>query len=76
MNVNFSEFLDAVQSRTVTLHAADGHPMVQAKVLHAAAITAVGVALAPRLVAAAAVGALFKGLSLSVETTEDGPAPI
>lgn len=67
MNERFSDLLATANERTVTVRAADGHPMVQAKLLHAVIAAAAGIVIAPRLTAAAAVGALFKGLTVSVD---------
>lgn len=74
MNEHLSDLIASAQNRTVTVVAADGHPMARARLLHAAAIAAAGVILAPRLTAAVAVGALFKGLELSIDPTEE-PIP-
>lgn len=73
MNEHFSDLFEAAQSRTVTLHAADGRPLAKAKLLHAAALAAAGVVLAPRLTAAAAVAALVKGIEVSVEGAAEAP---
>ncbi|HLE39034.1 MAG TPA: hypothetical protein VJA44_05205 [Acidimicrobiia bacterium] len=79
MKEEFTDILANAYSRTVTVRAADGRPMVQTKVLHAAAIGAAGIILAPRFAAAAALGALLAGVTLSVdiappEATEGGAA--
>lgn len=71
MHEHCSELFAAASKRTVTIHAPDGHPLVRAKLLHAAAVAAAGVVVAPRLTAAAAVGALLKGMSLSIEEQDD-----
>ena len=67
MNEHLSDLIGTASERSVTLHAEDGRPLVRLKLLHAAALAAAGIVVAPRLTAAAAVGALFKGLSLSVD---------
>ena len=75
MNETFSNLLGAAQSRNVTLRSPSGHPMVRLKLLYAAGIAVAGIVMAPRLTAVAAVGALFKGVSLSLdETLTEAPA--
>jgi len=75
MNETFSNLLGAAQDRSVTLRSPEGRPMVRLKLLHAAGIAVAGVIMAPRLTAVAAVGALFKGVSLSLdETIAEAPA--
>lgn len=75
MNETLSNLLRAAQDRSVTLRSREGRPMIRLKLLHAAGIAAAGVLMAPRLTAIAAVGALFKGVSLSLdETTVERPA--
>ena len=75
MNETFSNLLGTAQDRSVTLRSAEGRPMVRLKLLHAAGIAAAGVLMAPRLTAIAAVGALFKGVSLGLdEATVERPA--
>jgi hypothetical protein len=73
VNENFSALIDAANNRTVTVRTAEGHPMVRAKLLHAVAAAVAGVIVAPRLTAAIAVAALFKGYSLSLEEQKDRP---
>ncbi len=73
VNERFEQLIAAASEKTVTVRSAEGHPMVRAKLLHAAAAAAAGVMLAPRLTAAIAVGALFKGVSLSLEEQQDRP---
>jgi hypothetical protein len=53
--------------RTVTLRSASGKPLLTLGALPAAAALAVALALAPRITAAAAVGALVRRLSLSLD---------
>jgi hypothetical protein len=75
MNETFSNLLGAASNRSVTVRSPEGRPMVRLKLLHAAGIAAAGVLMAPRLTAVAAVGALFKGVSLSLdETIVEAPA--
>lgn len=62
--------LASVGERVVVVAASDGRPLVRLKALHAAAIAAAAVLLAPRPTAAAAIGALFGGYSLRVEENE------
>ena len=73
MNEHFSDLLASASERTVTISTADGHPLIKAKLLHAAAVAAAGVIIAPRLTAAATLGALLKGVTLSLDAP--GPAP-
>jgi hypothetical protein len=67
MHERFSDLLATANERTVTVRSADGHPMMKAKLLHAVIAAAAGIVIAPRLAAAAAVGALFKGITVSVD---------
>jgi len=53
--------------RTVTLRSAQGDTILAVDALPAAILLAAAVATAPRLTAAAAVGALFRRLSLSLD---------
>ena len=62
--------LASVGDRIVVLAASDGRPLVRLKALHAAAIAAASVLLAPRATAAAAIGALFGGYSLRLSENE------
>ena len=57
--------------RTVTLHALSGKPVITVPVVAAAALAAAALALAPRLTALAALAALLRKMSLSV----DGASP-
>ena len=56
---------------TVTLRAPSGKPVLTVPVLPAAAVAAAALALAPRVTALAALGALLRRMSLSL----DGAAP-
>ena len=67
VNEELSDILANAYSRTVTVRAADGRPVVQTKMLHAAAVGAAGVMLAA-LAAAAVIGALLAGVTLSIDT--------
>ena len=60
--------------KAIVLATADGRPLVRLKALHAAAIAVAAVMVAPRTTAAAAIGALFGGYSLSLDDVES-PAP-
>ena len=62
MNETISNLLGAASDRTVSINGPDGQPMVRLQLIHAAGL------------AAAAVGALFKGVSLSVEAAAEDPA--
>ncbi len=57
--------------RTVTIGGPNGSPAVKLKLLHAAAAAAAGVVIAPRVTAAAAVAAMIKGVTVTIDT----PAP-
>ncbi len=59
--------LSAIGDRIVVLTNADGRPLARLKALHAAAIAATAIVAAPRLTAAAAIGALFGGYSLKLD---------
>ena len=74
MNETISNLLGAASDRTVSINGPDGQPMVRLQLIHAAGLAAAGILMAPRLTAAAAVGALFKGVSLSVEAAAEDPA--
>jgi hypothetical protein len=56
--------------RTITVVSSSGKPLLKVPLLPAAAAAAVALALAPRLTALAALGALLRRLSLSLN-----PAP-
>jgi len=75
VNETFSELLASASARVVTIRAADGHPLIKAKLLHAAAVAAVGVIAAPRFTAVAAVSALLRGITVTVDQpAEEAPA--
>lgn len=74
MNDDPTEFLTSIATQTVTVRGADGHPLIEAKALHVAAVGIAGILLAPRLAAAAAIGALLAGVTVSVNPGEDSPA--
>lgn len=74
MNEDATEILSSITAHTVTVRGADGHPLIEAKALHVAAVGIAGILLAPRLAAVAAVGALLAGVTVSVNTTDDAPA--
>lgn len=65
----------SASERVVTIRSAEGRPLVETKLLHAAAVAAAGVIVAPRLTAAAAVGALLRGITLTVGQPTDEAAP-
>ena len=75
MNEKISELLASASTRVVPIRYADGRPLVKTKLLHAAAVAAAGVIAAPRLTAAAAVGALLKGITLTVDEQAEEAAP-
>jgi hypothetical protein len=54
-------------SRTLTLRSASGNPVVRVGVVPAAAATAVALAFFPRLTALAALAALLRRASLSID---------
>lgn len=54
-------------SHTVSLRSASGEPIVRLGVLPAAAGAAIGLAFFPRLTALAALAALLRRLSLSID---------
>lgn len=68
------EYLTSIAAQTVTVRGTDGHPLIEAKALHVAAVGIAGILLAPRLAAAAAIGALLAGVTVSVNPSEDTPA--
>ncbi len=71
MNENLSELLAKASARTVTIRTADGRSLAKAKLLHAAIAAAAGVMIAPRVTAAAAVGALVSGVTVSVDAAAE-----
>ena len=71
VNESFSNLFQTAMARTVTIGGPDGSPAVKLRLLHAAAAAAAGVVLAPRLTAAAAIAAMIKGVTVTIET----PAP-
>lgn len=58
---------NAALSRTVTLRAPDGRPLLRVKALPAALGAVAAVALAPRLTALASLGALLRQLSITLD---------
>ncbi len=60
--------------RTATLRNSAGDAVFELDVLYAAAATALVVMKAPRLVAAAAVGALMRGMSITIDLQAAPPA--
>ena len=64
---NITDFFGSIADRTITVQSANGHPLLKVKAIHAAAVAAAGVILAPRLTAVAALGALVKGFSLNLD---------
>lgn len=68
MNDELTDILAGFTSRTITVRAPDGHTLAQTKALHVAAAGVAAIVFAPRLAAAAAVGALLSGVTLSVDT--------
>ena len=74
MNEQLSELLATANERVVTVKAPDGHSLVEAKLLHAVIAAAVGIVVAPRLTAAAAVAALLKGFRVDVAGSTGEPA--
>lgn len=67
MNDELTDFFGTINSRTITVRAADGRTMVQTKALHVAAAGIAAVIFAPRLAAATALGALVAGVTVSVD---------
>lgn len=73
MHENITDFLGSIADRTITVQSANGHPLLKVKLIHAAAVAAAGVILAPRLTAVAALGAMMKGFSLNLDQTAPPP---
>lgn len=71
VNEQITRMFEAASRRTVAVRTADGKPLARLKLLHAAAVAAAGIVMAPRLTATAALGAMFKGLRLEVEEQVD-----
>jgi len=71
VNENFSNLFETAKERTVTIGGPNGSPAVKLKLLHAGAAVAAGVMLAPRATAIAAVAAMIKGVTVTI----DAPAP-
>ncbi len=70
MNDELSEFMGKATSHTVTVRSADGHTLVETKALNLAAAGVAAIIFAPRLAAAAALGALLSGVTVSLEPPE------
>ena len=71
VNETISNLFETAMERTVTIGGPNGSPAVKLKLLHAAAAAAAGVVLAPRVTAAAAIAAMIKGVTVTI----DAPAP-
>jgi hypothetical protein len=71
VNDEITDMLGDITSRTVTVRAADGRTVVETKAVNLVAAGVAAILIAPRLAAAAALGALFAGVSVAVEK----PAP-
>ncbi len=71
VNENFSSLFETAMERTVTIGGPNGSPAVKLKLLHAAAGAAAGVVLAPRATAVAAIAAMLRGVTVTI----DAPAP-
>lgn len=74
MNDHLADLFASASERIVTIRTADGQPLFNAKLLHAAAAAAAGVVVAPRVTAAAALGALLKGITVTVDHPGDKTA--
>jgi len=73
VNDDVTDILSSITTPTVTVRGADGHALIEAKALHVAAVGIAGILLAPRLAAAAAIGALLAGVTVSVNNLDDAP---
>jgi hypothetical protein len=56
--------------RTIVLRAADGSPVFELQALHGLAAAVLAVMTAPRLTAAAALGGMLRGMSITIEEPE------
>jgi len=65
VNETFSNLFDT--ERTITIGGPDGSPAVKLKLLHAAAAAAAGIILAPRATAIAAIAAMLRGVTVTVD---------
>lgn len=74
VNETFSNLLEGAMERTVTIGGPNGAPAVKLRLLHAAAAAAAGVILAPRATAVAAVVAMLKGVTVSIDAPETDAA--
>lgn len=70
VNETFSNLFDGAMERTVTIGGPDGSPAVSLRLLHAAAAAAAGVIIAPRATAAAAIAAMVKGYTITIDSPE------
>jgi hypothetical protein len=68
VNETFSNLFERSMERTVTIGGPNGSPAVKLKLLHAVAAAAAGILLAPRATAAAALAAMVKGVTITVDT--------
>ena len=71
VNDEFSDILGNITSHTVTVRGADGHTIVETKAVHLAAAGVAAIMIAPRLAAAAALGALLAGVSVAIDKPAD-----
>lgn len=67
VNQNFSNLFEIAMERTVTIGGPNGSPAVKLKLLHAGAAAAAGVMLAPRATAIAAVAAMIRGVTVTID---------
>ncbi len=67
MNDEISDILENITAHNVTVRAADGHTLVETKAVNLAAAGVAAILIAPRLAAAAALGALLAGVTVAVD---------
>jgi len=60
--------------RAVTLRNGDGSPMFEIPILYGVAAGALAVLVAPRVTAVAAIAALVRGMSITIDDTGEAPA--
>jgi len=60
--------------RALTIRSRRGRPLLRVGLAPGFAVVAAAVLLAPRATAAAAVGAMFRGISLTIDRVDPAPA--
>ncbi len=67
VNENISTLFETTKERRVTIGGPNGSPAVKLKLLHAGVAAAAGVILAPRATAVAALAAMIRGVTVTID---------